>query len=197
MISSAADGWESTACPLCHEQRSRRVLHAPDRLHGVPGEFHLVRCSRCRHVYLNPRPTRDAIGSFYPDDYGSHHVLESLDDGQPETQPDTTAGNPWYLSRWVRAVPGLRSLYYGLRESYAEVIPAAGNASPTALELGCGDGRFLLELRERGWRAVGIEPAVRPAERARRRGFEVHAGVLEDRDLPANGFDAPVQRKLS
>ena len=50
--------WETTACPLCGETRSTPILRASDLLYRVLGEFSLVRCDACRHVFLNPRPTR-------------------------------------------------------------------------------------------------------------------------------------------
>ncbi|MFM9961187.1 MAG: class I SAM-dependent methyltransferase [Planctomycetaceae bacterium] len=62
--------WESTICSLCGDARSRSVFSASDLLYGCPGEFTLVRCEACRHVFLNPRPTRECIGQFYPADYG-------------------------------------------------------------------------------------------------------------------------------
>ncbi|HXJ83445.1 MAG TPA: class I SAM-dependent methyltransferase [Candidatus Methylomirabilis sp.] len=45
-------------------------------------------------------------------------------------------------------------------------LPAGGER--TLLEIGCGRGRLLVRLRERGFRVFGIEPGQRAAEHARR-----------------------------
>ncbi len=60
----------------------------------------------------------------------------------------------------------------------------------TLLDVGCGNGRFLNEMRRGGWNVVGVEPdetAVRAARSAH--GLEVYHGVLEQVELPANTFD--------
>lgn len=185
--------WENTNCPMCDAvDAATACLGAPDRLYGAPGEFQLVRCRRCGHVYLNPRPTRDSIGSFYPDHYGPHHLLESVraateretDDSKPAER------SPWYLSRMARKVPGLRALYYWLRDSGSDIVPSLRPTGGRALEIGCADGRFLEYLRAQGWHAQGIEPAEKAALVARSRGFDVHSGTLEPDLFPAAHFDA-------
>jgi SAM-dependent methyltransferase len=197
------DGWEHTTCPLCGEDRPRVLLRAPDRLYGFPGEFVWVRCDGCRHVYLDPRPTPQTIAQFYPEDYGPHRGADqeakvdssassAAVSGESSGGPSGTSSSaqPWYLSRLTRGVPGLRRFYYWLRETCATVVPDPVGESAEALELGCGDGRFLVQLRDRGWGAVGIEPAASAAARARQRGFHVHTGVLGSQQFSKDSFDA-------
>jgi SAM-dependent methyltransferase len=172
---------------LCGATQSTPVITARDLLHGLPGEFQVVRCRGCTHCYVNPRPTPDAIGMYYPADYGPYHADES---GPNVSSSSVEPGQPWYLSRPVRAVPGLRRCYYWLTRSYSTWIPPHPSTRARALELGCSDGRFLEELRGAGWDAVGVELSAEPAQRARQRGFTVHQGMLEPGMFPAGGFDA-------
>jgi SAM-dependent methyltransferase len=61
---------EVPLCPVCGA--GRRVLeHAsvPDLLFGSPGRWSLHRCQGCRSLYLDPRPSRAAIGRAYPTYY--------------------------------------------------------------------------------------------------------------------------------
>lgn len=177
---------ETVACPLCGANDHRpRISGARDLLHHLPGEFQYVCCRSCGHVFLNPRPTADAIWRYYPQDYAPYHAT-----GTNAAQPiEVVAGRqPWYLSRPVRAVPGLRALYYWLMETRSMWIPENG-CGKRALELGCADGSFLERLREQGLECVGVEPAAEPAGRARQRGFEVHIGTLESGLFPPGTFD--------
>jgi SAM-dependent methyltransferase len=184
--------WEDTDCPMCCAVDSAKVcLRAPDRLFDAPGVFQLVRCQCCGHVYLNPRPAPECIGQFYPEHYGPHHLLESESTTGSRTNDNTTAEHsPWYLSPIARKTPGLRSLYYWLKEGCEEIIPPLGKTGGLALELGCADGRFLERLRTLGWHAKGLEPAAKPAQLARNKGFDVHQGTLQPNLYPANHFDA-------
>jgi SAM-dependent methyltransferase len=184
--------WENADCPLCGAGGATKAfLRGPDRLFEVPGTFQLVRCGSCGHVYVNPRPTPDSIGAFYPEHYGPHHLVEreSLAGSRNDERRGTERA-PWYLSPLARKIPGLRSAYYWLKDGRAEIIPPLGPDGGRALELGCADGRFLERLRALGWHAQGVEPAEKPALLARNRGFDVHQGTLEPNLFPANHFDA-------
>jgi SAM-dependent methyltransferase len=58
-----------------------------------------------------------------------------------------------------------------------------------ALDVGCGDGRFLGALAERGWEVEGLETDPRAAALARRRiGGTVHEAPLETLALPEGAF---------
>jgi len=186
--------FEQTPCPLCGADDARTVLTGRDNLYDVPGEFRLVRCRNCRHVYMNPRPTLETIGLCYPAGYGPHQAdTESrAEPALAATQPSpgkTDERTPWYLTSWGRLIPGLRRLYYWLADSKSEIIPPVASDFGRALELGCAHGGFLTRLREAGWTAVGVELSAEPAQCAIERGFEVHVGTLESAGFSAGSFD--------
>lgn len=180
--SSNAVSWETTACPLCGNARSSAVFVASDLLYGSPGEFTVVRCDACRHVFLNPRPTRDCIGQFYPADYGPFRGALSVprplasDQCGPLPNGRGTVLRSW---RW------LRRLVLWWIESRAAPIPEIqisnlkSQIPRRVLELGCSHGAFLQQLRDRGWECLGIEPAAKVARRAVEHGFDVRVGSLE------------------
>ncbi|MEJ7712387.1 MAG: hypothetical protein WKF84_21660 [Pyrinomonadaceae bacterium] len=43
-----------------------------DRLHDLPGIFQVVKCRVCGLMRTNPRPTPEAIGFYYPENYGPY-----------------------------------------------------------------------------------------------------------------------------
>src|SRR5438105_3953866 len=56
-----------TICPLCGGGEATRIAGGRDRLHRLDGEFAFVRCNGCSLVRLSPRPSPEALGSFYPE----------------------------------------------------------------------------------------------------------------------------------
>lgn len=181
---------ESHPCPLCGSRDARPVVRAPDRLYGVPGVYQVVRCQSCQHRFTNPRPAAEDLSRYYPADYAPHHGADQSTAASPATRAAESGAAPWYLSRPIRAIPGLRRLYYWLRADDVYLFPPLAENPLRTLELGCAHGGFLQQLRDRGWQAQGVELASEAAERARRRGFEVHVGTLESAQLPAEQFDA-------
>lgn len=176
---------EEKPCPLCGSSRFRLFLKNRDVLYRVPGEFQIVRCLECRHLYMNPRPTLATILACYPSDYGPHDA-GSAPTSETTNQP---AARPWFLSPVVRWIPGLRALYYWLTKTYGNFIPAASGSNLKAIELGCATGTFLEKLRDAGWTPQGVEPVAAAAAEAQRRGFPVHVGMLDSAELDEGSFD--------
>jgi SAM-dependent methyltransferase len=191
-------------CPLCGAGRYEVRLESVDLMHGISGQFRVVRCLECRHVYMNPQPTPETVLFGYPDQYGPHAAMhaESSESSPTNVESPPSAGSqsigapadspqrPWYLRPSVRRIPGLRSLYYWLTDTRGDFIPPRGSGSANALELGCATGTFLKKLRDAGWNARGVEPVAPAATVARREGFDVHVGTLESAACSNSTFDA-------
>src|SRR5437867_3453682 len=61
---------ETVSCDLCGSDQSDLFIQQQDLLLAVTDEkFSIVRCRQCGLVYLNPRPSSDMIGTYYPDVY--------------------------------------------------------------------------------------------------------------------------------
>ncbi len=103
-----------------------------------------VRCPACDLVFLYPRPSRELIEDYFRESYdGDYGAVEACDDRQPVYQ----------------SVLKHLSLY---------------RSSPGALlDVGCGDGEFLLLCRRAGWDCTGIELSKQAATRAARKGLTI------------------------
>ena len=203
---------EQIACPLCDGEKYTQHLVGHDLQYPIPGEFTLVRCDGCRHVYMNPRPTADTISLCYPENYGPHRqkisngaephdsnlnsksaATAAVAKQQSESAASPDTSQPWYLNRFVRAIPGLRGLYFWLTDTRSHVVPPfnlENSHTPHALEIGCANGQFLQQLKESGWRVKGVEPADAAASAARAAGLDVSTGQLTDARFSDNQFDA-------
>jgi ubiquinone/menaquinone biosynthesis C-methylase UbiE len=61
---------EYIRCPLCDGDNTKVLFRRKDLTHRVSGiEFPVVRCTMCGMVYVNPRPTKEAIHSYYPTEF--------------------------------------------------------------------------------------------------------------------------------
>ncbi|MEZ6041056.1 MAG: class I SAM-dependent methyltransferase [Planctomycetaceae bacterium] len=197
-------------CALCGAADSHRIWRMTDVHCGVPGEFDIVRCAVCGHMFLNPRPVNDHLGRCYPEDYGPHQ--SQVSDGQAQEAEsqgaesqgaesqgsgtaDLSAERPWYLRVIpLRHVPGLKRLYLWLLDDRSQPVPeatdAGGGSAARALELGCATGTYLQKLKAAGWQAVGVEPSEKAALKARSAGLTVQTGTLDTIEFsPDDVFD--------
>jgi 2-polyprenyl-3-methyl-5-hydroxy-6-metoxy-1,4-benzoquinol methylase len=161
-------------CALCGADDGELEATGWDfEYHTVPDEFRFLRCRRCGHRYLNPRPRGADLGLIYPSSYYAFH----------------SGGNP--------LVAGLRRRWEGAKVGlYRRLV---GEGPRRILDVGCGDGRFLDLLREfgsPGWQLVGVDfdPAV--VAQCRARGFEAHASRMEDFREGEGSYDAVVMLQL-
>jgi 2-polyprenyl-3-methyl-5-hydroxy-6-metoxy-1,4-benzoquinol methylase len=136
-------------------------------------EFRMVRCRRCRHVYLNPRPRADDLGVIYPADYYAYE-----EDGGG-------------------LVSALRRRWEGGKVAlYRRLV---GEGPRRVLDVGCGNGRFLELLRDFGpesWTLVGIDFDPEAARKCAERGFETHVCRVEDFRAGDGSFDGVIMLQL-
>jgi SAM-dependent methyltransferase len=57
------------------------------------------------------------------------------------------------------------------------------------LDVGCGDGDFLLGMQERGWQVHGLDISPVAVDLARRKGLDVFQGELASADYERHSFD--------
>lgn len=176
------------ACPVCGAS-ARSVVHgalSDDTFRAVPGTWTLWRCAACAVGYLDPRPDRDSIGLAYQG-YYTH--------GAP-----AQGRTPSWLSRARRLMENgylrwrygadrrPRSLMGGLL--YALLLPykhmsdvdlrhlRGPGKGRTLLDVGCGDGRFLVQAQSCGWNVEGVDPDPRAVAEGLRQGVPVRMGGL-------------------
>lgn len=181
-----------TDCPICHCGQSSQVAQVVDNVYHIPGTYHVCRCSQCRHLFMNPRPTAETLHLCYPAGYGPHRSTIPA----PTSEPAAVTSVPWYLRYLpLRHVPGLKSFYQWLTEDLGQPLPTTPpsvgrEGSPTALELGCATGQYLSRLRDAGWDVTGIEPSEAASRKAVEAGFRIHRGVLDDFEISEQAFDS-------
>ena len=183
---------EEVPCDYCGQTDAEVLLTGGDRLHGLPGEFRVVRCS-CGLVRTSPRPTLESLAAAYPDDYGPHQAKKA------------PIAAPTGLLRW--ALANFRGYPLGRRSSWAvrtllaplaagvlwrrktrAYLPYEGEGK--LLDFGCGAGRNVARLAAAGWRAEGMDLSAEAVRTGREAGLTIHQGTLPGLELPAASYDA-------
>ena len=196
---------EYPTCPLCGTSDSTNLIAQRD-INLTKGEetFTLVRCAGCGLIYLNPRPSPTEIRAYYPTEY---YPLE----GERERKPidrffkrlsntlKTGIMEEFYgypgkqgvlrsrLARIARRLV-LYPEYWHLRFVGRDILPFRGEGR--ILDVGCGTGKDLRLLRERGWDAYGVEFSPVAVDYAKRKyGLNVTLGDLSSARYESKFFD--------
>jgi SAM-dependent methyltransferase len=141
----------SYPCSICGSERTRILLRkAGVRVTRV---FNIVGCVNCRHVYVNPRISDEALGRLYDEEYYRGQGFDqTIDYAGPASQ---------YKLAEVAAVAGT-------------VEAAVGRLKGIRwLDFGCGAGFLLAELLERGADAVGFDDSAAALQRCAEKGLPV------------------------
>jgi len=159
---------ERVPCGNCGSVEAETLYELTDTFCDLPGEFASVRCLNCGLIYQSPRPTRDAIGKYYPTSYANYKT--------------PIKSERFALMRWMRQ----RKLTQ--RRSFIEHY--SQRTSGDLLDIGCATGLFLNEMGQAGWRVYGVETNTDAAKLARQYfGLDVFSGFLQGAPLHQNSFD--------
>jgi SAM-dependent methyltransferase len=134
----------------------------------------ILRCRRCRHLYVSPRPPMEEVEQIYGEHYFENPAMATTDDDRYYGYLDYIEDRP------------------NIEMKMGEVLDhiEAGGCHGRLLDVGCGPGFFVDLAQRRGWQAEGIELnkyAVACAEGLGIAG--VRAGVLSDVDRPDGFYD--------
>ena len=194
------------ACRLCGSTAQRRLFAVRDLNYGTTQEeFSLVRCLHCRLVSLSPQP--ESLDRYYGTGYLPYQpgaegapfkpaVREALRRlyGYPGSAPTAA----WSWSR-IRALP--RQLEVQRKNGYFFYrIPYA--ADTRILDVGCGNGAYLLSLKALGWAAgqlYGVDLVTDASTLRRLRDLErlhIVEGEFLEAPLPEEAFDVIAMRHV-
>ena len=168
---------EATVCLACGSSEAIVVASGKDYLHETSDqEYRFCQCSACGHLYLNPRPTISEISRIYPAEYAT------------------------FTKRFGRADSILAKIkdrvLLGRFSAFSERV----SDTMSLMDVGCGDGRFLLALRKRYPKAKltaldwSFGPSV--AEELAAAGIQTIAGEIETAEFPDETYDVITMNQL-
>lgn len=122
---------EEMPCPLCGSNKQCQRFSSRDyRFKVNDADFSVVTCSSCGLLFLNPRPVKEEILRCYP-----------------------LAFNKQDESIWFRIIAPFFRKAQGITVSLFKKYKKNGKI----LDIGCGNGDFLLTMKRQGYEAWGVE----------------------------------------
>lgn len=151
-------------CEVCGSDNFRKIISdGRDYEYEIEGVFEIWVCKECGYAFQRPRYIKPELERLYPLDYANYD--------------DFNSGIMNVLAR----------MYYSAQ---ARDIAGYIGKSGKVLDVGCSNGHFLELLKEYGdFELHGVEIKPEIAQRARKKGFEVFTGQIEDGQYANGGFD--------
>jgi len=182
------------ACPLCGGANHASTGLRPSSRYRPGTRFEIVRCVACGLLMTRPRTAPAELKAYY--DSGTYYsTVEASRGGSHDG--GWLAG----LRRDVRR----HVVHYYYARPGAPARPAAAVWARLArrrfgwaprplpgsrlLDVGCGDGAFLLDARAAGWDVAGLDISEHAAANASKLGLPVAVGELVDLVYPPESFD--------
>lgn len=141
-----------------------------------PGEFSVVQCLDCGLAYLNPRPKKEKIAEFYPEEYS------------PFTEKKSK------IFRWIKKMLAQRDI----RKLKKMTEKKYDKRNLRILEIGCATGEYLCHLRnDGGCEVTGVELSPFAAECARKEhSLNVVTGTVFDGKFQDKAFDVVIMKHV-
>jgi len=168
---------ELTFCAVCCCPSYDKIAEGQDYLHATTHqEYSFVKCQKCEHIYLNPRPKIDEIAKIYPSSYSTY--------------------NPGNIDR--------KSVFAMVKDTVLKnrlkLVLSHIPDSAVILDIGCGDLSLLKDLRKYTNEAhlIGLDWNFGPGleKSAHEFGIKTITGTIETAELPKNYCDLIIMNQL-
>lgn len=194
------DSLESVpCCPVC-ASCNRTILHKglTDKIFFcAPGNWTMYSCNACNSAYLDPRPSLESIGMAYQN-YYTHNEVQDYKSLSLANKIRRRLANGYRNYRYgTKDYPmsNLGILVAGIMPNIKSAIDTGMRHLPrvkagmSLLDIGCGNGSFLLRAKSAGWEVLGIDLDENAVKVARGKGLDVRLGGIGLLDPIKDQFD--------
>ncbi len=173
---------------MCGVPGELRFEGLRDTAGSAPGEWSFRACGRCPALWLDPQPVPPWSPLLYRADYVTHRPPQNLlgasgglrDRLKLEVLHRAYGYPKPGFGAVTRALGAVTALWKPLTLRLGYLIRFVPAGPGPLLEVGCGNGEFLLTMSRLGWQVRGLEPDPAAAALAREAGLAVEAVTLED-----------------
>jgi 2-polyprenyl-3-methyl-5-hydroxy-6-metoxy-1,4-benzoquinol methylase len=170
-------------CEICMKENFEPLYEGEDKNLGIAKKFKLDRCKNCKIIFLNPQPSFKDLEEHYSSE--KYYSLRGI----------KTKENKKIKQRLF-----LYGLYFGQgRSNFIKKILFSPikflirgieiEKDKKLLDVGCGSGQFLYEMKQFGMRVEGVEPGNFDEKIAKENGIKILKGDLLKIKYPKESFD--------
>ena len=165
-------------CPVCENKKFETFKDVFDDRYGEPNKYNLAKCTRCNHISTFPRLQEKDLGELYKKYYPRKDI--NYEEILKKSNKDFSLMSN--LLYWLKGVNN-QGHFYAKKE---EIV----------LDIGCGDCSSLIEIRNLGAKAFGIEADINVKSIAESLDLDVHFGSIEDNPFSGKKFDLIVMNQV-
>lgn len=169
--------------PTCKTCGNRTTIHLTkmfDDRYGYPKYFDILRCENCGMFQMHPPLHKKEIADLYT----RYYPRENIDPRKIKGSFRPEFGFPAKAKRW----------FSGNHRIHFDLPLCTGQKK--ILEIGCGDGRSLLQLQSMGYDIYGVETDENIAKVRDGLGLPIFIGTVEDADFEPKQFDYIIANQL-
>jgi 2-polyprenyl-3-methyl-5-hydroxy-6-metoxy-1,4-benzoquinol methylase len=170
-------------CEICGDKKIKFLFNQKDKNLGILGEFSLSKCLNCGVIFLNPPPSSNESEKFYPKK--EYYSLNKI-----KTEKD---------SKKTKTKLRLYGIYFSEKNNFLRRIifsPIKFIIRGTIikkdikiLDIGCGSGQFLYEMKTLGLDVYGVEPGKFDEEGNKKYDLNIKKGNIGKIKYPKEYFD--------
>ena len=165
-------------CLVCGGHEISLWREVFDDRYGHPDLFKLMRCQDCGHLMTMPMPDEDELANLY----GTYYPRKNITSAQITTQAEKVGVAFSKIRRWWMG-----------DDNHGQYHMQSGERM---LDIGCGSGLSLLEAKQLGVEAWGIEADPNVKRFADELGLRIHQGSLYDNPFEGYTFDLVVLNQV-
>ena len=152
-------------CPWCGSSTDKTYIELKDYFLSKE-DFKIMDCPNCGLLFTSPRPAPDIIGKYYQsEEYYSHQQ-----------------NNKGFIAKIYEFVKT-----FNVKNKASMAI--GGLPKGKLLDIGCGVGDFLVQVKKQGWEVQGIEPSADAKAIAQKRLGFLPKDPSEYTTLESQSFD--------
>ena len=157
-------------CPVCGK------FDTDIKFSFTKHRLNIVKCRNCQMVWTTPQVRKRDLDNLYEPNYYDS-VMNQLKENSSST------------FRKLINKKKRQQLLHSFARRFNVLMKAIPTPDARLLEIGCGNGNFLLYLRDHDCQATGIDTSPHAVTLATKQGLQIFQGELDKLNLTSNKFD--------
>jgi len=178
-------------CPLCQHKEVKTLYSGLEKVYrvdhfAIQKKLAIKKCDFCQVIFSDPQLTYEELKTYYSADYGAFHVKKRNNFfGKIQNFIKEEILRQFFgygQKKWWRFA------LHPFKISLAHYPPKIANGR--LLDIGCGAGNFLVNVKKLGYDVYGIDPSPIAVRVAKDQGLKnVYQGILEAGQFEKSFFD--------